>query len=126
MGESAIEKTLATAKNEQLRAALTECKNTHAVLGDRTHALLLRSGADTKDPHAVIRMMSDVKIHTSLAMRGKDSTVASLMTDGCDMGVKSLSKYLNRYKKANPEAKDIARKLIDCELALEEKLRQFL
>ena len=37
-------------------------------------------------------------------------TVADLMTDGCNMGVKSLSRYLNQYKAADEQSKNIAKK----------------
>ncbi len=126
MGKSAIDRVIPKARASDLRNVLTECKNTHAELGDKTHTLLLRHNADTKDPHAMARMMSDVKICAKMAMHESDKTIADVITDGCNMGVKSLSKYLNQYKAASPEAKDIARKLIDSEINLGEKLRGFL
>ncbi len=126
MGESAIDMTIPKAKSGELRRILNACKDEHATLGDRTHSLLLRQGADTKEPHVMARMMSDARICTSLAMHGSDKKIADLMTDGCNMGVKSISMYLNRYKKASPEAKDIARKLINSESTLEQELRLFL
>ena len=63
MGESAISKVLPHAKNEEMKKTLEVCKNTHASLGDETHAKLLSLGAETKDPHPVIRAMSDMKIY---------------------------------------------------------------
>ncbi len=126
MGESAIQMTIPKAKSGELRRLLNTCKDEHANLGDRTHSLLLKQGADTKEPHAMARMMSDAKICTMLAMHESDKKIASLITDGCNMGVKSISMYLNKYKKASPEAKDIARKLVDSEEALEQGLRSFL
>jgi len=48
------------------------------------------------------------------------------MTDGCNMGVKSLSMYLNQYKAAEEKAKDIAKKLISMEEQLAVDIRQFL
>lgn len=126
MGESALERVIPSADSSELKHVLNECKDEHATLGDRTHSMLIRHGSDTKEPHAMARMMSDAKICMSMAMRECDHNIASLMTDGCNMGVKSLSKYLNRYKGASPEAKDIARKLIASESTLSENLRQFL
>lgn len=126
MGESALERVIPTTESEQLKDMLNACKDEHATLGDRTHSMLIRHGADTKEPHAIARMMSDAKICTRLAMCESDHSVASLMTDGCNMGVKSLSKYLNRYKGASPEAKDIARKLIESESTLSINMRPFL
>jgi hypothetical protein len=63
-----------------------------------------------------------------LAMDGpdKDDTIADLMTDGCNMGVKSLSQYLNKYKAADEVSKDIAKKLIAIEAKLAEDIRGYL
>jgi hypothetical protein len=126
MGEDAIKQVLPHARNDELKHTLQVCKNTHASLGDETHALLLSHGADTKDPHPVARRMSSMKICASLMAKGSDSQIANLMTDGCDMGIKSLTKYLNRYKNADDEAKNIAKRLIASEEYLESKMRPFL
>ena len=51
---------------------------------------------------------------------------ADLMTDGCNMGVKSLSKYLNKYKAADERSKDIAKRLIHLEAQLAIDIREYL
>jgi len=61
-----------------------------------------------------------------LAMDESDATVADLMTDGCNMGVKSLNKYLNQYKAADENSKDIAKRLINLEEKLAVDIRSFL
>lgn len=125
MGESAISKVLPHAKNEELKHTLAVCKNTHASLGDETHAKLLALGAPTKDAHPIAKAMSDVKIYAKM-MNPTDNAVADIITDGCDMGVKSLSKYLNKYKAADEDSKDIAKRLIASEEYLSKKLRSYL
>ena len=70
--------------------------------------------------------MSWLKTNVMLSMEDSDSTVADLITDGCDMGVKSLSRYLNQYKAADEKAKDIAKKLISMEAQLAVDLREYL
>ena len=72
------------------------------------------------------RMMSDMKIRGKLLMNNSEKTVADLMTDGCNMGVKSLSKYLNQYKNASEDSKNIARDIITSENNLNEVLRYHL
>ena len=126
MGEDAIRQVLPMASDEGLRKALETVKGTHSSLGDRTHELLLRIGADTKEPHAVIRMMSSMKIKAKMMMSPTDSSIADLMTDGCDMGIKSLYRNLNKYKDAATEAKDIAKRLIASEEYLENQIRGYL
>jgi hypothetical protein len=59
-------------------------------------------------------------------MHESDHTIADLMTDGCDMGVKSLSKYLNQYKAADEASKDIAKRLIALEESLGKEIRGYL
>ena len=54
------------------------------------------------------------------------ATVADLITDGCNMGVKSLYKYLNKYPTADKKVKDICQKLIKIEEELCRDLRGYL
>ena len=63
--------------------------------------------------------MSWIKTNVRLVMKESDQTIAGLITDGCDMGIKSLSRYLNQYAAAEEKARDMARQLI----AQEEELR---
>lgn len=126
MGEDAIKQVLPHAHNSELRRTLWACKNTHASLGDETHALLLKHNAETKDAHPMARAMSNIKINATLMAKESDNRIADLMTDGCDMGIKSINKYLNKYKNASEEAKSIAKRLIAAEEYLEGKMRRFL
>ena len=70
--------------------------------------------------------MSWLKTHMKLSMNASDHVVADLMTDGCNMGVKSLNKYLNQYKAADEVSKDITKRLINLEERLAIDIRQFL
>ncbi|MBO5906548.1 MAG: hypothetical protein J6Q85_00145 [Clostridia bacterium] len=126
MGENAIKRVLPRVKNKGLKHALEVCKNTHASLGDRTHELLKRAGADTKPPHAIASAMSDVKINMTMMISPTDASVANIMTDGCNMGVKSLSRYLNQYKNADSRSKEIAKELIASEEYLSTSMREYL
>jgi hypothetical protein len=59
-------------------------------------------------------------------MDNTDNTIADLMTDGCNMGVKSLNKYLNEYKAADEFSKDITKRLINLEEKLTVDIRKYL
>jgi hypothetical protein len=67
-----------------------------------------------------------MKTNMKLAMHESDHTIADLMTDGCNMGVKSLSRYLNQYKAADEVSKDIAKRLIHLEAELAIDIRGYL
>ena len=56
-----------------------------------------------------------MKTSMKMGMDNSDQTIADLMTDGCNMGVKSLNKYLNQYEAADEVSKDSAKRLIHLE-----------
>ena len=120
MGVSSIDDVLDYVKSERLKQALSDCKTAHEKLGNEISAALDRFCDDGKEPNPIAKGMSWMKTNIKLIMHESDHTIADLITDGCDMGVKSLSKYLNQYKAADEGSKDIAKRLI----ALEEKLGQ--
>ena len=126
MGQDAIKQVLPHVKSQDLKRSLEVCQNTHASLGDETHRLLLDHNAETKDAHPMARAMSNMKIGAVMMANESDNKIADLMTDGCDMGIKSLTKYLNKYKNASDDAKNIAKRIIASEEYLESKMRAFL
>ncbi|MBQ6579358.1 MAG: hypothetical protein IIX33_00865 [Oscillospiraceae bacterium] len=70
--------------------------------------------------------MSWMKTNVKLVLNESDSTIADLMTEGCNMGVKSLNKYLNEYEAANEITKDITKRLIHLEEKLVTDIRCYL
>ena len=70
--------------------------------------------------------MSWIKTNVELSLHESDTTIANLMTDGCNMGAKSLHRYLNQYQAADENSKDIAKKLASMEERLTEELRDYL
>ena len=79
-----------------------------------------------KNPNPMSKGMSYIKTTMMLAIKESDATIADLMTDGCNMGVKSLNKYLNKYKAADEVSKDITKRLINLEEKLAIDIRSFL
>jgi hypothetical protein len=126
MGISSIEDVIDNVKAEDFRQKLCECKEKHEDLECKIRTNLNRFGDDGKEPNPIAKGMSWIKTNAKIAMDDSDKTVADLMTDGCNMGVKSLSKYLNEYKAADEESKDIAKKLIATEADLAMDIRMYL
>ncbi len=126
MGVQSIEEVLDTVKSEQLRGLLDRCKQEHDKLNTELQEQLDRFGDEGKDPSPMAQGMSWIKTNVKLTMHQSDHTVADLMTDGCNMGVKSLSKYLNQYKAADERSKDICKKLIKLEEQLAIDVRGYL
>jgi len=126
MGVSSIGDVIDYVHSDSLRHCLSNCKSEHEKLGHEIKELLDRYHDDGKEPNPMAKGMSWVKTNVMLAMNESDSVIAGLMTDGCNMGVKSLHKYLNQYKAADEPSKDIAKRLIKQEEKLTADIRSFL
>lgn len=126
MGISSISDVLDYVKAADFKTKLTNCKAAHEKLDLEISALLRSYQDDGKEPAMMAKAMSHAKTGMKLAMNESDATIADLMTEGCNMGVKSLGKYLNQYKAADEQSKDIAKRLIDLEHQLTIDIRQYL
>lgn len=126
MGVDAIDDVLDYTQNNSLRQCLVDCKNRHIVLKDEIRILLKNHHDEGKDPSPMAKSMSWMKTNVKLVMNESDSTIADLITDGCNMGVKSLSKFLNQFKAADEQSKDITKRLITLEENLVGQMRPFL
>ena len=126
MGVASIDEVRDYAKDKKLKDALTDCKVQHEQLKDELQRALDRFGDDGKDPNPVAKGMSWLKTNVKLGVDLSDATIADLMTDGCNMGMKSLTKYLNEYKAADENAKSLTKKLIAQEAHLVGEMRQYL
>lgn len=126
MGVSAIEEVLPAVKSERLKEYLIECKKQHQFLADELEVILNKYHDEGKNPNPMIQGMSWMKTNMKLMMDKSDETIADLMTDGCNMGVKSLNKYLNEYKAAEEKVKDITKRLINLEEKLAIDIRGYL
>ena len=126
MGVASIDDVLEHVASTDFKKRLLDCKHAHEALGMELESLLSEYGDEGKSPNPIAKGMSWIKTNVKLGMNESDQTVASLMTDGCDMGVKSLSRFLNECKDADERAKDICRRLIDLEEGLGEDIRSYL
>ena len=126
MGLSSIEDVSDNVCSQSMKKILSDCKAEHEKLKTDIQAVLNAHHDEGKDPNVMAKGMSWVKTNVMLAMDDSDATIADLMTDGCNMGVKSLSRYLNQYRAADGEAKGIAQRLISVEEKLAVDMRPYL
>ena len=126
MGITSLDDVLESVENEELRSLLKESRDTHCRLGSDTRQYLERYHDEGKEPAAMARMMSWLKANVKLEGDDVDGKAADLITDGCNMGIKSLYRYLNQYPAAENDVKKLAGKLIDAEETLVQDLRAYL
>lgn len=126
MGISAIDDIIDDVKNTDFRTLLHDSKTQHEKLKDEILVLLNEHNDDGKNPNPMAKGMSWVKTNMKMAVDGTDNTAADLITDGCNIGVKSLSRFLNQYKSADSKSRDITSRLVQIEDRLATDVRQFL
>ena len=113
MGISAIDEVKDHAQHADLRAMLDAYQREYAQLQNEIEGILHTYRDEGKDPNPVAKGMAWLKTNVMMAVKETDAEIADLLTDGCDMGVKSLNRYLNEYGAADGRAKDLARRLIE-------------
>lgn len=126
MGISSIDDVVDDVQNQEFRELLNESRAQHQKLATEIVGLLVEHGDKGKDPNPVAKGMSHIKTGVQMMADKSDKTIARLMTDGCDMGVKSLAKYLNQYKSADEKSKDITKRLVEIEDRLSTEMRPYL
>ena len=126
MGVASIDDVLEYVGSEQLQKRLIKCKDEHEELGSEIRQLLSKYQDEGKEPNPIAKTMSEMKTGLKLTFKESDHTIADLITDGCNMGVKSLNRYLNQYKAADEVSKDITKRLINLEEKLAVDIRGYL
>lgn len=126
MAVSSIDEVLDKVNDDKLLHMLQESKKHHEKLGNELHAMLNEMGESEKDPSAMAKGMSWMKTNVKIGMDNSDATIANLITDGCDMGIKSLYRYLNQYQAADEDSKKITYRLIEIEEELRKQLQKYL
>lgn len=98
----------------------------HIKLGEQCHNLLDKMESDEKDPSIMARAFSWISTETKLSINNDSHNVASILIDGCNMGMKSIKEYLNKYCDADSKSKDIANQIITVEKDFMDKLGEWL
>lgn len=126
MAVASIDEVLEKITDSDMKQLLTKSKSHHEKLGNEIHEQLLRHHSGEKDPSLMAKGMSWMKTNMKMSMDESNATVADLMTEGCDMGIKTLYRYLNQYQAADHTAKELCRKLISIEEQFRSDLHSYL
>lgn len=126
MGISSLDDVMDNVENESLKTILENSREIHTRLNQETKQYLEKYNDDGKEPAAMAKAMSKIKTEFKTMGEDNDPNIADLITDGCNMGIKSLYRYLNQYPAAEDEIKNLAHRTIETEEALRAELRPYL
>jgi len=126
MGIGSLNEVLDKVESTDLEEKLKQSRNRHEDLETKTQLLLNRYGDEEKQPNVIAKGMSWIKTNVMLGIDESDKTVAGLVTDGCNMGIKTINGYLNDYKEADEEVVKIAHDIIKEENSLLSEIKEYL
>lgn len=126
MGVSTLDDVIDHVKDQKLKKMLITSKETHGRLGNETRKMLEDNHDEGKEPAAMAKMMSVLKTNLKFSGEDSDRVAADLVIDGCNMGVKSLYKYLHQYKGADEKAQKLTQNIIAEEEKLVSGLKEYL
>lgn len=126
MAIASINEVMEYAKEEKLHHILQQYLTAHQELRDEIHKKLSTYHDSEKAPNPIAKAMSWSKIKINLLVDSSSKEIAKLMRDGCNMGVKSLQKYLEQYPASSSDIKKITDRLITLERVFHDELDQYV
>lgn len=126
MGISAIDEVKDHAQNGDFKALLDGYRREYALLQNEMRGILNDYNDEGKEPAPLAKGMAWLKTNFTIAVKESDAAIADIITDGCNMGVKSLNKYLNQYAGADGRARDFALRLIELQDRQLKDMRKYL
>lgn len=112
--------------DDQLKTLITKYNGAHIKMEEDIHRMLNNIGAEGQEPSPVAKLSSWAQARVKMMMNGDSKQAAGLLTDGCNMGIKSLWEYKNAYKAADEKSVGLCDKLCDLETKMATDLQKFL
>lgn len=126
MGIAAIDEVKDHVADRAFFQMLDGYQREYADIQNEIQGILHTYHDEGKDPNPVAKAMAWLKANVMMAVKDTDAEIADLLTDGCNMGIKSLNKYLNQYGAADERAKDLTRRLIELQDRQLKEFRRYL
>ena len=125
-GTNSMEQVQPYIENEKLKSIIDEYNDKHIKIGDQCHQMLNKYHEEEKDPQISAKAFSWLSTEMKLMINNDTHEIADIMIDGCNMGIKSVSKYINKYKTASTESMDLAKQLVKVEQEFMDDLLGYL
>lgn len=123
---SSMEQVMGHVKDQKLKALITKYNDRHIKIGDECHDMLNEASENEKDPNKLAMAMAEMGTEMKLTLNDSNKKIAGMLVDGCNMGIKSLSGYLNKYCTADENSTKLTQKLIKLEKNFMDELLAFL
>ena len=88
--------------------------------------MLARYGSNEETPGKMAELGAWMSVEMGMLMHPDQKEAAKKMMDGCNMGIQSVSEYVNKYPDADEDAHELAKKLIKIEEDFMEEMKEFV
>lgn len=126
MAIGSMEQVIGAVSDQRLKDVIDEYNVKHKELKKRSDALLRGAGEHSKSPSSASSAFAWFSTEMKMMIDDSSHQIASVMTDGCNMGIKTICEYLNRYEDASDESRRIACDIVSAEESFMRDLRHFI
>lgn len=126
MAMDSVKKMREYAKDSRLNDLLEAYGEKHRGLERRIAEMLKCAGEDESAPKKMAEIMAKTEMDVKMFIHPDDHQVAKIMMDGCNMGIQSVSEYVNKYPDASKESQDVAKELIKIEEDFMQEMKGFV
>ncbi len=113
-------------KDKKLESILDRYKDKHEKIEQEVIAQLGEHGKHDEEPSAMAKMFSWVDTEIKMLMNADAHKISKIMMDGCNMGIQSVSEYINKYTGADEDSVNTAKKLVKTEEDFMEEMKAFV
>lgn len=125
-GESAIDQLLAVSDNTEMRRALMTGKALYHSTVRMSGQALFRAGGKAEPTGPMSRAGMRMGIMFNTLADKSDSHIAELVIQGANMGIIEMTKAINTYPGADPEAVSIAKNFVGQQQDIISRQKHFL
>ncbi len=113
-------------KSSDMKNVITHYNTRHKEIEDKSSELIKQYGESESAPGIMASTFSWISTEIKLTLENDDKKIAKIMMDGCNMGIQSVSEYINKYTKASSDSISLAKKLVKLEEDFMEDMKAYL
>ena len=121
-----MDQVMTRIRSPEMKSVTKDCGARHTEIGEKSRRLLGEAGLGECDPTAVGMAMAHLGTEVKLAFDSGDKHIASMLSDGAAMGIRSISQILNSSPEASSESRRLAKELIAEEKGFFDDMMRFV
>ena len=126
MAVNSMEQVKPYVKDGKLRDVLDRYDCEYQRLDEETAGLLDAMGDEEKEPGAMASTFSWLSTEVKLMIKDDSHQIAKIMIKGSNMGILSMSDYINKYTDASEKSQAVAKDIVRVGEDFAGEMKQFL